>query len=196
MSRFSDEPLKTTLSGSERLAATDPSTGDDVGMTPLIIAQFVQANQTVATGSTQGVVTGPSGDKLLALPTNAQLVTEFNQLSEVAIPIFIGTPSTGFLSIYQHILDVPWQIALMASACGVGSTLLSIQKVASGSSAANIAGLTNIMAGTTTTISTASDTVANETLNYGDQLGISIGSTYGSAANFRCSIKAIAQTLL
>jgi hypothetical protein len=197
MARFSDEPLKTTLSGSERIAATDLSTGDDVGMTPLIITQFAQTAMTVAVGSTQGVVSGPDGDKLSALPTNAQLNTEFAQLGEVSIPIFIGTPGNGVLSIYQHCLDVPWLITRMVVACATGSSAATIQTWANGSTSAHsILGLTNIAVGSTYNVADSSDSAGVATLNYLDQLLISLGSTSGSCVNLRCSIKAIAQTLL
>jgi len=197
MSRFSDEPLKTPLSGAERIAATDLSTGDDVGMTPLIIAQFAQGAMTVATGSTQGVVSGPNGDKLSALPTNASLDTEFAQLGEVSIPIFIGTPGNGVLSIYQHCLDVPWLITKMVVASAAGSSIATVQTWANGSTSAHsLLGLTNISVGSTYNAANCSDVPGYATLNYLDQLLISLGSTSGSCVNLRCSIKAIAQTLL
>jgi hypothetical protein len=190
MARFSDEPLKNPLSGAERLAATDPATMDDVGMTPLIITQFAQQNMTLATGSTQGLVSGPNGDKLTALPTDAQLSTWLGELSQVPIPIFIGAPANGSLSIYQHVLSMPWKIQTMALAVSAGSTTLSLTK--NGNAILFAPGGYASPVGTVSTTQIAGDTSPNETFQPGDVLGLSLASTSANCANLRCSVYATA----
>ncbi len=73
MARLGDNPIKNPLSGSEVGAATDPSTNDDIGWTPLTITQFAQQNMTLASGSTRGLISGPMADKLASLYTNSQI---------------------------------------------------------------------------------------------------------------------------
>jgi hypothetical protein len=191
MARFSDDPIKNPLSGAEILAATDPATMNDVGMTPLIITQFAQKNMGLATGSTQGVVSGPNGDKLTALPTAAALATQLGELAQVAIPIFIGAPANGSLQLYQHVLSVPWRIQSMALAVSAGSTSLSLTK--NGNAIQFTPGGYQSAVGTVSTTQLAADTSPNDTFQPGDVLGISLGSTSGNCANLRCSVYATAQ---
>lgn len=185
MARLNQNPVKSPLSGSEGGSLTDPTTDNDVGFTPLTITQFAQQNMTLATGSTQGLVSGPNGDKIAQLPTEAQLTTKINQLAEVAIPIFVSTPVNGSIAIYQHVCDVPWVLAFAYGVLSAGSTTATLTK-----NGANIAGFTNVNLADTVVTMTGTDTPANMTLNQQDILGVTLAGTTGAAANLRISLRA------
>jgi hypothetical protein len=191
MARFSGNPTKNPLVGNELIPATDPSTSNDIAMTPLVITQFAQANMTIATGSTQGLISGSQADKLAGLPSNAQLSAEIAQLAEVAIPVFIAAPSNGSINIYQHVLDVPWILSFAYTQMSAGSANVSITK-----NNVNIAGFTNMGITSSAKTFTGTDTQANMTFNQGDLLGLTLSGTTGNAANMLLSIRANATIVL
>ena len=171
--------------GNEGGALTDPTTTLDVGFTPVTITQFAQLNMTLATGSTQGLISGSMGDKLTALPTAASITKQVGELAEVAIPIFISTPVNGAISIYQHVCDVPWVLSFAYASLSAGSTIVTLTK-----NAVNIAGFTNAAVNTVSTTITGTDTPANMTLNQKDVLGVSLTATTGGSANLLLSLRA------
>jgi hypothetical protein len=185
MARLGDNPTKNPLTGNEGLAATDPSTGDDVSFTPLILATFCAQNIPLANGTSNGMIDGASYAKLLALDTQAETNTRVSQLAEVAIPIFISSPSNGFAAIYQHVCDVPWVLAFDQLYVSAGSTNVTVNKNGNA-----IAGLTSNPATTVANKYTGSDSAANMTLNQGDILGITLAGTTGNCANLYASIRA------
>lgn len=185
MGRLNANPLKSTLSGSEGWAATDPSSGNDVGLTAASLTTYAQSNMGLATGSSNGLVTGPNGDKLSALPTASTIASRFAQVGEVAIPIFVGSPGNGYVPLYTHVLDVPWVLSFAYASLTAGSTQLTLTK-----NQVAIGGFTQEWIGSGRRTLTASDTAPNLTLNQGDVLGISLGSTIGGAANMMISIRA------
>ncbi len=127
MARFGDNPLKNPLSGSEIIAATDPSSGDDCGITPDVLTQFAQENMGLANGTSQGLVSGPNGDKLNSLRTNAQNDLLNAQLGQIPFPIFIGSPVDGFIEVYQNVLDNSIVFDFMYFALASGSTNLTVK---------------------------------------------------------------------
>jgi hypothetical protein len=185
MARFSGNPVKNPLTGNELIPATDPSTNGDICMTPIEITQFVQANMGLAAGSTQGAISGPMADKLAGLMTQLQLVENLETLAEVAIPIFISSPTSGAINIYQHVLDTPWKLSFAYGKVSAGSTNVTITK-----NNVNIAGFTN--GGVTTAGETfeGTDSFQNMTFNEGDTLGITLAGSTGNAANLMFSIRA------
>lgn len=192
MSRFSDEPIKSPLAGNEQFPATDPSTGDDISATPLIITQFAQQNMGIATGSTQGLVSGPNGDKLAALYSKAQLDSEFTQLKEVAFPLFVGGPSDGAVSIYQHVLaDINWTLVSFVASVSAGSTNVAITI-----NGVNVIGLSGIPITTAGVGATASGVFPNQTLQSNDVLGYTLSGTTGNCKNLRLSMLINAVTTL
>jgi hypothetical protein len=189
MARFSGDPLKSPLTGNEFIPATDPSTGNDVSMTPSIITQFVATTMDLANGSTNGLIDGPSLAKLDALPTDAALASQLGELAQVAIPIFIAAPTNGSIVIYQHVLSVPWNIQQMVLFTSAGSTNVQLE--------INGTPINFAPFGTTAPATVATDTTTNiagapRTLSPGQQLGLNFTGTTGNAANFVASIYATA----
>lgn len=191
MSRFSDEPLKSPLAGNEFIPATDPTSGDDISFTPLIITQFAQAHMGIATGSTQGVVSGPNGDKLSALYTKGQLDGEFTDLKQVAFPIFVGTPSDGAVAIYQHVMALHWTLVSFVASVSAGSTNVAITI-----NGVNVTGLAVIPVTTAGVGATASGAFPNQTLQVNDILGFTLSGTTGNCRNLRISMLINAVTSL
>lgn len=185
MARFRDNPLKQTPAGNEFIPATDPSTGDDVSFTPLIITQFVATNMALANGSTNGLIDPAALAKLNALDTQAETDIRVAQLAEVSIPVFFGTPADGTFTIYQHCLDVSWMLALGYFLCSAGSTNVSVTK-----NGVAIAGLTNIPITTAASHFSVSGGSANYTYSLGDTLGLSFTGTTGNCRNAAISLKA------
>ena len=187
MARFSGDPLKNPLTGNEFIPATDPATGDDVSMTPAIITQFVATTMQVANGSSNGLIDAANYAKLVALPTDAVLASQLGELAQVAIPIFIATPTNGTIVIYQHVLSVNWDIQTMELFVSAGSTNVQVQ--------INGTPITFAPFGTTnpaTVTPQGNIASAPRTLHPGDQLGFAFSGTTGNAANLVASIYATA----
>jgi hypothetical protein len=135
---------------------------------------------TLATGSTQGLVSGANGDKLTGLPSEGQL----QELLEVAFPLFIGTPTNGVQSIYTHLLDPQWEFTVGYGAVSAGSTNLTVTI-----NGTPVNGWNNIpITSTGTPFPTSLDATA--TLAAGSTLGLTLTSTTGNCANMRFSMKA------
>lgn len=187
MARFGDNPLKSVLVGNEQIPAQDPSTGDDIQFTPLIITQFVMSNGGLANGSTNGLIDPLNYAKLLALDSQAQTNARVAQLSEEAIAAFFSVPTNGTFTIYQHVLDIPWVLALSKLIVSAGSTNVSILK-----NGVAIAGFTLNPATTVSGQYAVSGGSSNYTFAFGDVLALSFTGTTGNCANLAASIKAIA----
>jgi hypothetical protein len=180
MARFSGNPIKNPLAGNEIIPATDPSTTDDIGLTPAILTNYSQQNMGLATGSAQGLISGANADKLTALPTDAQL----QQLLEVAFPLFIGAPTDGVQSIYTHLLDPQWEFTNGYGAVSAGSTNLTITINGTPVNGWNNIPITSTGAPFPTTLD------ASATLPAGSTLGLTLAGTTGNCANMRFSMKA------
>jgi hypothetical protein len=186
MGRFSGEPLKNPLTGNEFIPFTDPNTGNDGSCNPSIITQFVAENMQLANGSTNGLIDPADLAKLQALPTDATLASQLGELAQVAFPIFIAAPSNGTITIYQHVLSVPWLVKEMALFVSAGSTNIQLLKNGSPINFAPSGHTSPVTTLTSTQI--AGDTTPNETFNGGDTLGIALSGTTGNCANLVCSI--------
>ena len=182
MARLNANPIKTPLAGTEGGSLTDPSTGNDVGFTPLTITQFAQENMTIATGSTQGLIPGAQADKLAGLPSDTQL----QELIEVAIPLFVSAPANGTSVIYTHVLDPDWEFVIAYGAVSAGSTNLTMAI-----NGTPINGWNNVPilgAGTSNTFPTPLD--ASCDLPSGSSLSVTLAGTTGNCANLRFSMRA------
>lgn len=180
MARFSDNPNKNPLAGTEKIAATDPSTGSDICITPDALTQFVQENMGLASGSAQGAISGPNGDKLNALRTKAQDDLIFAQVGQIPFPIFIGTPVDGTIEIYRNVLGNSIVFDFMWFALSSGSTTLSL--LVDGTP---ITGWTNIPV---TTASSGAVATAAKTLPAGSILALKFAGSM-SPQNLRLSLK-------
>ena len=187
MARFSGNPIKTPLTGNELLGATDPSTGSDVAITPLILTQFSAANTGVASGSSNGFIDPTNYAKLIGLDTQAQTNARVAKLSEVAIPTFFGAPANGTFMVYQHILDMAWTFSLCNLQVSAGSTNVTVLK-----NGVAIPGFTSIPATSVAAQYSVSGGSSNYTFNFGDSLSLSFAGTTGNCANLAASLKAIA----
>jgi hypothetical protein len=185
MARFSGNPLKNPLTGNEYIPATDPSTGNDISFTPLIITQFVAQNMQLAAGSSNGLIDPGSYAKLLALDTQAATNIRVAQLAEVSIPTFFSGPANGGFAIYQHVLDVPWALSFAYLVCSAGSTnvTVSIGGVA-------VAGMTNIPCTPVSGTFLVAGGSSNYTLYQTNSLTITFSGTTGNCANVALSIRA------
>ena len=188
MARFSGNPQKSPLAGNEDIAATDPSTGNDIAITPLVITQFVATNMGVAAGSTNGLIDAASYAKLLALDTQAQTNVRVGQLAEMPFPIFFSAPANGTFVIYQHILDIAIQLQNGYFFCSAGSTNVTILKNGSA-----IPGFTSVPATTVPAQYSVSGGSTNYTFNIGDILSINFAGTTGNCVNVGASLRANGQ---
>ena len=182
MARLNANPIKSPLAGTEGGSLTDPTTGNDVGFTPLTITQFAQENMTIATGSTQGLIAGAQGDKLAGLPSDTQL----QELLEVAFPFFVGAPSNGTQVIYTHLLAADWLFDLAYGAVSAGSTNLTVSI-----NGTPVNGWNNVPVlgvGTSNTYVTSQDASCN--LISGSSVSVTLAGTTGNCANLRFSMRA------
>lgn len=191
MARFSDEPLKNPLTGTEVFAGTDLSTMEDIGTNALIITQFAQLNMTLASGSTQGLMSGSQSDKLNALFTQADINAVINDFAQVALPAFFGSPANGFLNYYYHAIGVAWVLLTGYAVVSSGSTNLTLAK-----NGTPLAGATSIPVTTTGGAFTITFAPVVSTLNQGDSLGVTFAGTTGNCANLIISLTANATILL
>lgn len=185
MGRFSGNPVKNPLVGNELIPATDPSTGNDIALTPLLITQYAQLNLNLATGSAPGFMSPAQFNQLAGLPSGASIAKQIKELAEVSFPIFIAAPTNGAINIYQHVLDVPWVLSFAYASLSAGSTNVTLTK-----NNVNIAGFTNGAVTTAPATFTGTDTISNMTFNQGDTLGITLAGTQGNAVNLLFSLRA------
>lgn len=178
--RFSGNPQKNPITGSELLPATDTSSGNDVAITPIVLTQFVQANMGLANGSTQGAVSGADGTKLSALRTKAQDDALLAQLGQIPFPVFIGTPVNGTIEIYRNVLNNSVVFDFMWFALSSGSTNLTVKIDGN-----PVNGFENI---NITTVSNGATATANKTLASGSILALTFDAS-NSPQNLRLSIK-------
>lgn len=191
MARFSDEPLKNPLTGTEIFAGTDLSTGDDIGTNALIITQFAQLNMTLASGSTQGLMSGAQATKLNALFDQDEFNSVIDQFGEVALPAFFGTPADGFLNYYYHVIGVAWVLVSGYAICSSGSTNITLAK-----NGTPLAGATSVPVTSAGGEFTVTYAPVVSTLNSGDSLGVTFAGTTGNCANLIISLVANATILL
>lgn len=180
MARFSDNPQKSPLSGSEILPGTDTDTDDDIAITPDAITQYAQDNMALASGTNQGLVSGPEADKLTGLRTDAATDALLAQLGQIPFPIFIGTPVDGAIQIYRNVLSNNVEFDFMDYALSSGSTNLTVTidgTPVTGWSAKNI-----------TTASGSASATAAKTLIPGAVLGLTFAGS-SSPQNLRLSLK-------
>lgn len=126
MARFSDNPQKSPLTGSELLAATDTDTGNDIAITPDALTQYAQENMSLAGGSENGLMTGAQSNKLNALRTDAATDLLLAQLGQIPFPIFIGTPVDGTIELYRNVLGNNIVFDFMYFELSSGSTNVSV----------------------------------------------------------------------
>lgn len=188
MARFSDEPIKNPLSGNEVIPATDPSNDMDCGMTPLIITAFAQEHMTVASGTSNGLISAAQIAKLDALNTQSENDAVTLQLAEVEIPIFIGSTTDGFIEIYSHGLAIPWLMVSMFNKVAAGSTNLTLTK-----NGTPMSGVTNVPITSAGVGSSFSGSPALITFNSNDLLGVTLAGTTGNCKNLIIGINAQAQ---
>jgi hypothetical protein len=181
MASIGSNPIKNPLAGNELIPAADPSnTAQDCDLTPDILTSYAQENMSLASGSTQGLVSGPNGDKLEALRSNAQINALLAQLGAVPFPIFIGTPVDGVIEIYRHVLANDVVFDFCNYALSSGSTNLTVN--INGTPITGWSGLN------TSNVSQQATASAAKTLKLGDILSLSFT---GSALpkNLRLSLK-------
>ena len=188
MARVADNPVNNNPGANDPILSESLTTHDDQSLTPLVITQFAQQNMGLATGSSNGLVSGPNGDKLSGLETQAQFNIRISQLTDIALPIFIGAPVDGSIQIYQHIFLVPWLFGAAWTAVAAGSTNLTVTK-----NGVAIPGFTAISITTTPSIWAPSGPTAAYTFNDGDIMGLTFAGTTGNCVNMRFSLGVNAQ---
>lgn len=180
MARFSDNPVKSPLTGSEDVPATDTSTGDDIVVTPDAITSYAQANMGLASGSSQGLVSGSNGDKLQALYTKAEIDALLAQAAQQPFYVFIGSPVDGSVEFVRNVLsnDVVLDFAWFALSSGSTNLTVTIDGTP-------VTGLDNL---NITTASSGANATAANTLPAGSILGLTFTDS-DSPQNLRLSIR-------
>lgn len=131
MARFGDNPLYLDPPGDLRIPCEYLTTDDDYCLTPDILTQFAQENMDLASGTNNGLISGPEADKLAVLYTKAQLDSLFSQLGQFPFPIFIANPVNGSIEIYRHIITNPvtWGSTWFALSSGTAYVTVTIDGV-------------------------------------------------------------------
>jgi hypothetical protein len=179
--RLGDNPTKTDLSGVERIAGTDPDTDEDFCVTPDILSQFVQENMALASGTSQGAMSGAQAEKLNALYTRSELDAIIGQLGQFPFPVFIGTVVDGFIEIYRNVLDESVVFDFMYFQMSSGSTLLTVKI-----DGVAVTGWTGVPISTASGAATAT---AAKTIAPGGVLGLEFSGSGGTPSNLRLTLK-------
>lgn len=180
MARFGDNPIYSDPPGDLRIPCEDLTTDDDYCLTPDILTTFAQENMPLATGSENGLISGANADKLTALYTKAELDALFAQTAQFPFPIFIASPSDGFIEVFQNVLDndVVWDAAAFALSSGTGYLTVKIDGTP-------ITGWDNLHLTSTPGSATAT---AAKTLAPGSVLGLEF-SAGATPVNLRLTLK-------
>lgn len=174
MARFSGNPLKNPLAGTEIIPATDVSvsTGNgapDVGITPNVLAEFVLGSFPLASDTGNGLMSSEDHSRLYDTYTKEEN-DAFNALfKKEAIGIYIGTVADGYIEFYSNVLDDLTIIS--ADAKSDSGTVTAAVQIAG----VSITGLDAIAISSTKGTSTA--TAANALAN-----GVSLGITFSANA--------------
>ncbi len=185
MARFGDNPLMDPVTPALIMPGTNTDTDEDVSVTVQVLADGIAPLLPLATGSTQGVVTGPDGDKLAALYSKAQLDALFAQLAQTLLPIFFGTASDGSLELLVNNTDNDIVIQVANFACSSGSVTAALTI-----DGTPITGLSALNISSTPGSATAS---ALNTLAPGSVLGVTFTGSTGSPGpeNVRITLKGL-----
>lgn len=181
LARLGDNPIKNPLAGNEKLVGTDPNTDLDFCVTPDILSQFVQDTMGLASGTSQGAMSGAQAEKLDALYTRAELDAIFATLSQFPFPVFFGTVSDGFVEIYRNVLDESVVFDFLYFGMSSGSSLVTVKI-----DGTPVTGWTNVALSSVGGSATAS---AAKTLAPGAVLGLEFSGSGGPATNLRLTLK-------
>lgn len=185
MARFEDIPLKSPLAGNEVLAAGDPDSGDDVGITPDELVAYNISNLPLVTSTGNGFMRSADYDRLYDTYTKEQQDV-FNAIfKEELIGFYIGTVADGYIEFYSHLgSDQSLVSATVKTASGTVTAAVKINGVVAG-------GLTGMAAS-----SVASNYLAGGSppvnLQEGDTLGLQF-SANSTALGFYVTILSYAQ---
>lgn len=126
MARLGDNPLKTPLSGGELIAAEDPSTGNDICLTPSILQSYMAYSFALASGTGNGLMRSSDYTLLHSLYTTTQ-IDSFNAIfKKEVIGFYVGTVANGAL----EFLSNPMSELVLQSAyivCNSGTVTCSVQ---------------------------------------------------------------------
>lgn len=180
--RFSDNPLQNPVTGTERIPATDTSTGSDVAIAPAALVAFTRSTMGGPNGSGDGLMSQAQSDKLDDLRTNAENDAINEQFQQIPFPIFIGTADDTVVTLYRNVLDNNVTLDYFYASCGSGETdvTLTIE-------GAPVTGMTSIGVGNTDVQAFA--TAAN-VLAPGDKLGLILSNGTG-AVNLFISLRGV-----
>lgn len=179
--RLGDNPIKNPLAGNEKIAGTDPDTGDDFSVTPDILTQFVQEGMSLASGTSQGLMSGAQAEKLNDLYTRAELDAIFGQLGQFPFPIFFGTVSDGFVEVYRNVLDQSVEFDFFYFGMSSGSSIVTVKI-----DGTPVTGWTSIPLNSSGGSATAT---AAKTLAPGAVLGLEFAGSGGTPSNLRLTLK-------
>ncbi len=181
LARLGDNPVKDPLAGNEKLTGTDPNTGNDFCVTPDILTQFVQDNLGLASGTSQGAMSGAQAEKLNALYTRAELDVILAAHNQFPFPIFFGTVTNGFVEVYRNVLGQAIVFDYFYQAMSSGSSLVTVK----------IDG-TPVTGWTSVPVNVAGSQVfatAAKTLAPGSVLGLEFAGSGGTPTNLRLTLK-------
>lgn len=125
--RFSDNPLKSPLAGTEIIPATDPASLDDVGITPQILIDWGVANGDPATGTANGYMAATDKAKLDALPDNVDLETDLNAAVRQALGLVLGVPTNGYIPLFYNVLGESIQLKTIYVRLASGTLTLTVK---------------------------------------------------------------------
>lgn len=179
--RFGDNPVKNPLAGNELLPGTDQDTDDDICVTPAILSQYTQDNMGLASGTSQGAMSGAQSEKLNALYTRSELDAKLAALGQFPFPIFFGTVSDGFVEVYRNVLDQSVEFDFFYFGMSSGSSIVTVKI-----DGTPVTGWTSIPLNSSGGSATAT---AAKTLAPGAVLGLEFAGSGGTPSNLRLTLK-------
>jgi len=179
MARFSDNPIKSVLAGNELLPGTDPSSGDDICVTPDIFLTYCAQNLPLATATGNGLFTSSGFSRLFDETYTKDEIDAKNAILKVnVIGFFVGVVADGYLEFYCHLdNDMTITEAFFKTSSGTVTASVQIDGV-------SVTGLANIA------VTSAGQRVAATALNFlpsASKLGL-LFATNAAALNFYVTI--------
>jgi hypothetical protein len=105
MARFGDNPVKSPLAGNELIPATDPSSGDDICLTPDILTDFALANFPLATSTGNGLMSSVEFNRIYDTYTIAEIDAKTDVLKIEPIGFYVGTVANGYIEFFCNLLE-------------------------------------------------------------------------------------------
>lgn len=186
MARFANQPSINPLTSTCGLPGEDTSNNQDFFVGVDVLTQYVQEHMAVANGSSSGLMSGSSFQKLEDLRTRDEDDAIFAQFEQIIIPLFIPNPEDGTIEVMENVTDNDVYIERVGFGIGSGSAIMTVTI-----DSIPVTGMTNLDVGTPG----AEDATAANLLEPGAILGLMFSSSGGAPTNLRVTFRAKKQLI-